>query len=135
MTATGAEHARATILVVEDDPWTRTTEAALLAGEGYAVVEARNGEEGLRLAEQHHPDLVLLDLALPSTSGLSVLRELKDRASTHDVPVVIVSSYGDLLSEEDARETQGVLNKPFDYDALVAAVEAATGKNTVAVAY
>lgn len=135
MTATGVEHTRTTILVVEDDPWTRTTEAALLAGEGYAVVEARNGEEGLRLAEQYHPDLVLLDLALPSTSGLSVLRELKDRASTHDVPVVIVSAYGDMLSEEDARETQGVLNKPFDYDALVAAVEAATSKNSVALAY
>lgn len=135
MSVTSEEHGRITILVVEDDPWTRTTEAALLAGEGYAVVEARNGEEGLRLAEQHHPDLVLLDLALPSTSGLSVLRELKDRASTHDVPVVIVSAYGDLLSEEDARETQGVLNKPFDYDALVAAVEAATSKNSVPVAY
>ena len=71
-----------TILVIEDDPWTRTITTALLAGEGFAVVEAKNGEEGLRRAHEHAPDAVLLDLALPTKSGLEVLRELKRDIST-----------------------------------------------------
>jgi CheY-like chemotaxis protein len=63
-----------TVLVIEDDPWTRTVTTALLAGEGYAVIEAKNGEEGLARTAEHGPDVVLLDLALPTMSGLDVLR-------------------------------------------------------------
>src|SRR3982074_3789884 len=74
---TAATTGQKTILVIEDDPWTRTITTALLAGEGFAVVEAKNGEEGLKLAFAHVPDAVLLDLALPTKSGLEVLRELK----------------------------------------------------------
>src|SRR5207342_2433691 len=83
-----------TVLVIEDDPWTRTITTALLAGEGFAVVEAKNGEEGLTLARQHTPDAVLLDLALPTKSGLDVLRELKSDDATAAIPVIIVSAYG-----------------------------------------
>src|SRR5436309_2982859 len=75
-----------TVLVIEDDPWTRTITTALLAGEGFAVVEAKNGEEGLHFAAQHSPDVVLLDLALPTKSGLEVLRELKGSLSTSGIP-------------------------------------------------
>ena len=71
-----------TVLVIEDDPWTRTITTALLAGEGFAVVEAKNGEEGLQQARTHAPDAILLDLALPTKSGLDVLRELKADAAT-----------------------------------------------------
>src|SRR5687768_3116478 len=91
-----------TVLVVEDDPWTRTITTALLAGEGFAVVEAKNGEEALRLAKQHTPDVVLLDLALPTKSGLEVLRELKADTSTTAIPVIVVSAYGSLMNESDA---------------------------------
>ena len=83
-----------TVLVIEDDPWTRTITTALLAGEGFAVVEAKNGEEGLSLARQHAPDAVLLDLALPTKSGLEVLRELKGDVATDAIPVIVVSAYG-----------------------------------------
>ena len=118
-----------TILVIEDDPWTRTITTALLAGEGFAVVEAKNGEEGLRLAAQHQPDVVLLDLALPTKSGLEVLRELKSTSATRDIPVIVVSAYGTLMNEQDAHQAAGVIQKPFDYDDLVSQVEqAATGR-------
>jgi DNA-binding response OmpR family regulator len=117
-----------TILVIEDDPWTRTITTALLAGEGFAVVEAKNGEEGLNLARQHTPDAVLLDLALPTKSGLDVLRELKSDDATAAIPVIIVSAYGMLMNEHDARQTAGIIQKPFDYDDLVAQVEGATAR-------
>src|SRR5216683_910934 len=94
-----------TVLVIEDDPWTRTITTALLAGEGFAVVEAKNGEEGLTLAREHSPDAVLLDLALPTKSGLEVLRELKSDRRTEDIPVIVVSAYGTLMNEQDAHQT------------------------------
>ena len=122
-----------TVLVIEDDPWTRTITTALLAGEGFAVVEAKNGEEGLRLAFEHLPDAVLLDLALPTKSGLEVLRELKSSISTMGIPVIIVSAYGTLMNDQDARQATGVVQKPFDYDELVGHVERATAR-TLAVA-
>lgn len=115
-----------TVLVIEDDPWTRTITTALLAGEGFAVVEAKNGEEGLSLARSHVPDAVLLDLALPTKSGLEVLRELKGDRATFEIPVIVVSAYGTLMNEADAHQAAGVIQKPFDYDDLVGQVERAT---------
>ena len=117
---------RTTVLVIEDDPWTRTMEAALLVEEGYAVAEAKNGDEGLRLVAQLNPDVILLDLALPTTSGLDVLRELKGNPSTRHIPVLVVSAYGDLMRTSDAHQSDGVLQKPFDCDDLLARVSRVT---------
>ncbi len=117
-----------TVLVIEDDPWTRTITTALLAGEGFAVVEAKNGEEGLSLAREHKPDAVLLDLALPTKSGLEVLRELKGDSKTLRIPVIVVSAYGTLMNEHDAHQAAGVIQKPFDYDDLVGQVSRATAR-------
>jgi DNA-binding response OmpR family regulator len=118
-----------TVLVIEDDPWTRTITTALLAGEGFAVVEAKNGEEGLHMAREHAPDAILLDLALPTKSGLDVLRELKGEDATQPIPVIVVSAYGSLMNETDAHQTAGVIQKPFDYDDLVGQVERATARS------
>ena len=115
-----------TVLVIEDDPWTRTITTALLAGEGFAVVEAKNGEEGLSQARAHTPDAILLDLALPTKSGLEVLRELKSDTAMQAIPVIVVSAYGTLMNENDVHQTAGVIQKPFDYDDLVGQVERAT---------
>jgi CheY-like chemotaxis protein len=115
-----------TVLVIEDDPWTRTITTALLAGEGFAVVEAKNGEEGLKQARAHAPHAILLDLALPTKSGLDVLRELKSDPGTQGIPVIVVSAYGTLMNEADAHHAVGVIQKPFDYDDLVGQVERAT---------
>jgi chemotaxis family two-component system response regulator PixH len=118
-----------TVLVIEDDPWTRTITTALLAGEGFAVVEAKNGEEGLEQARSQSPDAILLDLALPTKSGLEVLRELKGAAATEPIPVIVVSAYGTLMNETDAQHTTSVIQKPFDYDDLVGQVERATARS------
>ncbi len=126
---TAASTGQKTVLIVEDDPWTRTITTALLAGEGFAVVEAKNGEEGLHLARSEMPDAVLLDLALPTKSGLEVLRELKGDVSTLDIPVIVVSAYGSLMNEQDAHQTAGIVQKPFDYDDLVGQVSRATARD------
>jgi CheY-like chemotaxis protein len=122
-----------TVLVIEDDPWTRTITTALLAGEGFGVVEAKNGEEGLLQARTHAPDAILLDLALPTKSGLEVLRELKSEPLTEEIPVIVVSAYGALMSDDDAQHAAGVIQKPFDYDDLVGQVSRATRSLEVAL--
>jgi CheY-like chemotaxis protein len=122
-----------TVLVIEDDPWTRTITTALLAGEGFGVVEAKNGEEGLAQARTHSPDAILLDLALPTKSGLEVLRELKGEPLTQDIPVIVVSAYGALMCDDDAHHAAGVIQKPFDYDDLVGQVSRATRSLEVAL--
>jgi CheY-like chemotaxis protein len=126
---TVATSGQKTVLVIEDDPWTRTITTALLAGEGFAVVEAKTGEEGLTVARSHEPDAVLLDLALPTKSGLEVLHELKDDDRTQNIPVIIVSAYGSLMNQHDASQATGVIQKPFDYDDLVDQVERATARS------
>ncbi len=79
-------------------------------------------------ARQPAPDAVLLDLALPTKSGLEVLRELKGDDATGDIPVIFASAYGTLMNEQDAHQADGVIQKPFDYDDLVAQVERATSR-------
>jgi CheY-like chemotaxis protein len=120
------------VLVVEDDPWTRTVLTALLAGEGFGVLEAKTGEAGLRLAGQHCPDAVMLDLALPTLSGLEVLRELKRGALTAGIPVIVVSAYATLMGAQDRELADAVIEKPFDYDDVIGHLERLTGRSPAA---
>lgn len=117
-----------TVLVVEDDPWIRTLMADLLAGEGYTVFQAADGQAGMKLAETQSPDVILLDLAMPEKSGLDVLHELKSGKPTRDIPVIIVSAYAMLMMGSDARRADGVIQKPFDLADLLAQVEQAAAR-------
>ena len=126
MTQTGGE--QKTVLVVEDDPWIRSLMADLLSGEGYTVVQAAEGKTGLQMAEEHKPDVILLDLAMPEKSGLDVLHELKSSKPTRDIPVIVVSAYAMLMMGSDARRADGVIQKPFDLADLLLQVEQAASK-------
>ena len=105
---------RITILVVEDDVWVRFLVADLLREEGFEVLEASNGHTGLRLAEEKHPDLVILDLALPETPGIEVLHELRRSEPLLMPRVVITSAYPDLLPPDDLQRVDAVFTKPYD---------------------
>lgn len=128
------ERTQKTILVVEDDPWSRVVTAALFASEGYGVFEAKNGEEALSIAASAKVDAVLLDMALPTISGVDVLHALRSASATATVPVFVVSAYSDLLSEPVAGEATGVIRKPYDCDALLSAVAEALSSPTAAAA-
>ncbi len=111
------------VLVVDDDEWIRSIITEMLVAEGYAVRQASNGVTALELAERLQPFIILLDLALPGRSGLEVLRELKDRRPTYDIPVLVVSAYARLLLGTDARRADGVIQKPFDLPELLTKLE------------
>jgi two-component system phosphate regulon response regulator PhoB len=109
-----AEAHRPVALVIEDDPAARAQLTAILERAGWSVRQARDGEQGLLMAREHVPEVILLDLALPGTSGLEVLRELKSaRWADQPTPVVVVSFFAGLLRLPDLRLADGLVQKPL----------------------
>ena len=83
------------VLFVEDDPTVAQMYRLKLELDGYQVIMAKDGEEGLRLAREVDPDIVFLDIRLPKIDGFSVLQGLRAADRTRNVPVVILSNYGE----------------------------------------
>jgi DNA-binding response OmpR family regulator len=83
------------VLFVEDDPTVAQMYRLKLELDGYQVIMAKDGEEGLRLANEVDPDIVFLDIRLPKVDGFSVLEGLRATDRTRNVPVVILSNYGE----------------------------------------
>jgi PAS domain S-box-containing protein len=105
------------ILVIDDDPDSQDLLQRTLEAEGYAVVTASSGEEGLELAVKLRPSLITLDVMMPGMDGWAVLERLKADPELKDVPVMIVSIIGD----KDLGYTLGAveyLTKPVDRDKL-----------------
>lgn len=105
---------RATVLVVDDDPDTVETMRDILQEEGHTVLSAKNGLEGLEVAERSHPDLVLLDLDMPIMDGYAFLAAVRRRPSLSDVTVVVLSGAAD----EAALSCESV-QKPLRLDTLL----------------
>jgi DNA-binding response OmpR family regulator len=84
----------AKILIVEDDRFLRELIARKLRNEGYDVIEAVDGEEGLKRIKEEKPDLILLDLILPGIDGFEVLTKAKEDPDTAQIPVIILSNLG-----------------------------------------
>jgi DNA-binding response OmpR family regulator len=83
------------VLFVEDDPTVAQMYRLKLELDGYQVIMAKDGEEGLRLAREVDPDIVFLDIRLPKVDGFTVLEGLRATDRTRNVPVVILSNYGE----------------------------------------
>jgi DNA-binding response OmpR family regulator len=83
------------VLFVEDDPTVAQMYRLKLELDGYQVIMAKDGEEGLRLANEVDPDIVFLDIRLPKVDGFAVLEGLRATNRTRNVPVVILSNYGE----------------------------------------
>jgi CheY-like chemotaxis protein len=101
------------VLVVEDDADTRQLLATLLAIEGYEVVTARNGAEGLIAARQHQPCVILLDLMMPVLDGQGFRAEQVADAAIANVPVLIVSARHDCAKVARSLGAAGCVQKPF----------------------
>ncbi|MFZ3100010.1 MAG: response regulator [Minisyncoccales bacterium] len=82
------------ILIVEDDKFLRELIVRKISNEGYDVLEAVDGEQGLLQIKEGHPDLVLLDLILPGIDGFEVLAQKREDPFTASIPVIILSNLG-----------------------------------------
>ena len=112
------------ILVIDDDPKIRTVVRRGLAYEGYRVVEAAFGEEGLEKAREHLPDLVVLDIMLPGIDGLEVCRRL--RATGDELGILMLTARDEVKDRVEGLETgaDDYLVKPFSFEELLARVHA-----------
>jgi len=114
------------ILVIEDEPALLKVLDYNLKMAGHEVLLAPRGEEGLRLARERHPDVILLDIMLPDVLGTEVCRSLSMNPETRDVPVMIVSARGDEVDRVVGFELGAVdyVVKPFSVREIVLRVSA-----------
>jgi DNA-binding response OmpR family regulator len=82
------------ILIIEDDVFLNELMAKKLIEEGFDVIKATNGEEGIDFAKKEKPDLILLDLILPGMDGFEILEKMKEEPETSSIPVIILSNLG-----------------------------------------
>ncbi|MDE2291611.1 MAG: Flp pilus assembly complex ATPase component TadA [Elusimicrobia bacterium] len=117
----------ATVLVVEDNKDYRDIVKFVLSEQGYKVLEAKNGLEGLRLARSRRPDLVLLDFEMPELNGYEVVRDLRSREDTIRLPIIMITGAKNrrYLREEVRMDISDFLEKPVANPDLVAAVSRA----------
>jgi two-component system cell cycle response regulator DivK len=116
-----------TILIVEDNDKNMKLARDVLQAKGYATLEATTGEDGVRIARERRPDLVLMDIQLPGISGIEALRQLRADEATAAIPVIAVTAS---VMEQDRRKiTQAgfdaYVGKPIALKEFLEAVRAA----------
>jgi DNA-binding response OmpR family regulator len=110
------------ILVVEDDPSYSRYISYMLTKEGYEVVTAPNGLTGFRMAQEQHPDLLILDVMLPGLDGFTVCHRLRTEIGLTQLPILMLSAKGQDADKNEAIRVGAnlFLNKPVERDVLLA---------------
>ena len=119
------DNAAKTVLVVEDNDLNMKLFHDLLEAHGYRILQTKNGRDALRLAREHHPDLILMDIQLPEISGLEVTKLIKSDDSLRQIPVVAVTAFAMKGDEEKIREggCEAYIAKPISVAHFIATVE------------
>jgi two-component system cell cycle response regulator DivK len=119
---------RKKILVVDDTDWNRDLLVQLLEDE-YTVLQAVDGEQGVKAAEQDQPDLILMDLGMPVMDGWEATRKIKANDSLKHIPIIAVTSHAMVGDEIEARKAgcDDYLPKPIDEDALLKKIKTFLG--------
>lgn len=117
---------RPTVLLVEDEPAQREMLAYNLEAEGFDVITADNGEDGLILVDENDPDLIVLDWMMPQLSGIEVCRRLKSNSKTRQIPVIMLSARAEEVDRVRGLETgaDDYVVKPYSVIELMARVKA-----------
>jgi len=118
------------ILVVEDNDKNRKLARDILVHQGYDVIEAETGEQGVRLAQERRPALVLMDIQLPGMDGIEALRQLRVDPLTRHIPVIAVTASA--MTRDRAKIMaagfDGYQSKPISVKPFLAAVADALGR-------
>ncbi len=113
------------ILVVEDNDKNRKPVRDVLTFKGYEIIEAETGEEGVRLAHERHPSLVLMDIRLPGIDGIEALKRLRAEQATRGIPIMAMTA--SVMTADRQRITDAGFDayqsKPIKVKDFVAAVE------------
>jgi CheY-like chemotaxis protein len=103
------------ILIVDDEPhMLRVTELSLKRG-GFQLITGRNGFDAIDLATREQPALIVMDVLMPEKDGLQALRELKQLPETKNIPVIMLTARGHIMTRQDAEQSGAALflTKPF----------------------
>ena len=113
------------ILIAEDDEMNRRLIKDVLMYYGYEVMEAANGEEAVKLAAKHKPDLVLMDLRMPVMNGAEAIRQLKNSSETKAIKIIAVTGLAMRGDRENTMKmgADGYMAKPIDIRQLPEAIE------------
>jgi len=114
-----------TVLIVEDNELNMKLFHDLLEAHGYNILQTKDGMEALRLAREHHPDLILMDIQLPEVSGLEVTKWIKEDDNLKSIPVVAVTAFAMKGDEEKIREggCEAYIAKPISVTNFLETVE------------
>jgi len=116
-----------TALIVEDNPLLRSVLSLLLAGDGWNVLEAADGREGVEVARQANPEVIITDLRMPRLSGLGLARELRGDANDGVLMVAITADPVGGRTAEGSGLFDHVLGKPVEPKAFLQLVRASVG--------
>lgn len=113
------------ILIIEDNEQNLYLATFILEKSGYAVIASRSGPEGIALAGQQRPALILLDIQLPEMDGYQVARQLTSEPATAAIPIVAVTSYAMVGDKEKALASgcTGYIEKPINPETFVREIE------------
>jgi two-component system KDP operon response regulator KdpE len=113
------------ILVIDDEPPIRRLLRTSLTANGFQVIEAANGAEGIASIKAHRPDVIILDLGLPDVDGLDLIRKLRDNGNR--TPIIVLSSRGEEGIKVDALDAgaDDYVTKPFGMAELIARIHTA----------
>jgi DNA-binding response OmpR family regulator len=111
------------ILIVEDQTDVAQLIEVVLKGEGYSVAIARDGAQGLMLARDWKPDLILMDIMLPGVDGGMLIARLRREPETAELPIIAMSASRTLRDRTAELQADALLSKPFDVDALLVQVQ------------
>ena len=123
-TSTGSESPRPSILIVDDTPVNVAVLAEHLVSQGFSVMVAQDGEEGIERAQFAPPDLILLDVMMPGIGGFETCRKLKSLDATKDIPVIFMTALSDIGDKIAAYKLGGVdyVTKPFHAEEVLARI-------------
>ncbi len=104
-----------TLLIIDDKESLRAEIAEVLTLENYDVMEAEDGLQGVQVAKEHQPDLILCDLMLPHLDGFGVIQELSNHTDTMSIPVILLSARAekDTIKHGLALGAKAYITKPF----------------------
>jgi CheY-like chemotaxis protein len=113
------------VLIVDDEPFTLEVFQTFLELSGYEVVTTTNSEAAIYLAEQEHPDCILLDVMMPGMDGFTLCKLMRSRPTFGKVPIIFCTAYPALDVQDRSRAAGGdmVVLKPFEMNTLVSAIE------------
>ncbi len=111
-----------TILVIDDDERVRTLLRNILLFGGHRVIEASDGESGIRYLEEGGPDMVLTDLGMPGMNGWEVAKSIKSKIP--QIPIALITGWGTDLDEEKIKESgvDWIIGKPFQVNDILETV-------------